>query len=885
MKRLEYQEETVERFANYLEALATRRAKAEKLAQLAREHDLGDVTPSDWCAETWKQLADTGALPKAADDEGSLFVPPWLTRKDGMGRPIPNVCLKLPTGAGKTYLATRAIEQLQRIFYERQTGLVLWVVPSDAIYTQTWKILANREHPYRVTLERATGGRVKLLRRGDSFSRTDVDNYLCVLVMMMAAAARKETEVLKMFQDSGRYPGFFPPEDDVEAQRQLLGTVTNLEILDLAEEGWGAGPTVKQSLGNVLCLARPTVILDEGHTAYTSTRRDTLAKFNPSFILELSATPNRAKSQQSNVLCSVNGMALKTEHMVKLPLNLHNAGRGDWKDTLAAAHGKLEDLQTLADRERQETGRYVRPILIVRVERTGKDQTEAGRIHANDVRKYLHETLRAKEGEVAEKSSAEDEITAHDLMDENCPVRFIITKDALREGWDCPFAYVLAMLDDTTAGTALTQMIGRILRQPHAEQFPDNRAGLNESHVFVFRQNVADAVAKVREGLSNEGMGDLGELVRAAGSSGSGGNTRTVTVSRRPAFSRRIFLPRILSRAGTSWRPFDYESDLLPSVPWETLLWPGADTFSPDDATALGHTRTTVDLDQLGRDPRKPLGQAESGSRPDLDFPSLVRLLSDVIPSPWQAARILRRALSDLRARGVTEDQLLASRYRLLEVMRADIQALVYTHTERIFCDRLASGDLSFRLEAGPLNWELAEKLTFEVTESLDHPLHHTSTGKPVEKSLFEQVWSCQFNGLEKDVALYLDDVQAIRWWHRIAAQTDWHLDGWKRKRVFPDFLISLEETKGKPSRLVVIETKGLFLKNDDTDYKRRLFETLERHSANGVPVGELDLDDRPGPMHFRLIFEGDWRSKVDDALTTTEIKTAIGGSGSLENK
>ena len=868
MKRLEYQEETLERFAYYVDALAEQRDRAEKLAILARENNLGDVPLADWCTETWKSLAATGRLPKAADAEGNLYVPPWLTRLDGMGRSIPNVCLKLPTGAGKTYLATRAIEQLQRIFYERQTGLVLWVVPSDAIYTQTWKILANREHPYRVTLERASGGRVKLLRRGDAFTRTDVDHYLCVFVMMMAAAARRETDVLKMFQDSGRYPGFFPPEDDFEAQRQFLDAVPNLEILDLAEGGWGGGPTIKQSLGNVLCLARPAVILDEGHTAYTPTRRETLAKFNPGFILELSATPNRGKTQQSNVLCSVNGMALKAEHMVKLPLNLHNAGRGDWKDTLAAAHGQIEQLQALADLERQETGRYVRPILIVRVERTGKDQTEAGRIHANDVRKYLHETLRAKEGEVAEKSSAEDELTAHDLMDENCPVRFIITKDALREGWDCPFAYVLAILDDTTAGTALTQMIGRILRQPHAEQFPPARAGLNECHAFVFRQNVADAVAKVREGLSNEGMGDLGALVRAAGSSGTGGKTRTVTVSRRPAFTRRIFLPRILSRAGDAWRPFDYESDLLPSVPWDTLLWSGPAAFSPDDAAALGHTRTAVDVDQLGPDPRKPLGRSEAGTRPDLDFPALVRLLADVIPSPWQAARILRRALSDLRARGVTPDQLLASRYRLLETMRADLQTTVYTHTERIFCDRLAAGDLSFRLEAGPLNWKLAETLTFEINDPPDHPLHHTSTGKPVEKSLFEQVWSCQFNGLEKDVALYLDDVQAVRWWHRIAAQGDWHLDGWKRKRVFPDFLVSLEETDGKPSRLVVIETKGLFLKNDDTDYKRRLFETLERHSANGVPVGELDLDDRPGPMQFRLIFEGDWKSQADAALT-----------------
>jgi type III restriction enzyme len=866
MKRLEYQEETVERFTGYLQMLVAKRDAAEKFAVLARQNQM-EPPVVDWCGQTWEALKVSGVLPKAKDASGALFVPPWLHRTDGIGRPVPNVCLKLPTGAGKTYLATRGIEQLQRLYYRRAHGLVLWIVPSDAIYTQTWKTLANREHPYRMTLERASGGRVKLLRRGDAFTKTDVENYLCVFVMMMAAAARQDTDVLKMFQDTGRYPGFFPAEDDFEAQKELLKLVPNLGTLDLAEGAWGGGPTVKQSLGNVLCLARPTVILDEGHTAFSPIRRATLAKFNPSFILELSATPNRAKEQQSNVLHSTTGMALKREEMVKLPLNLHNAGQGDWKDTLSAAHGKLAELQKLADIERDETGRYVRPILLVRVERTGKDQTEAGRVHANDVRKFLHEHLGAKEGEVAEKSSAEDELSVHDLMAETCPVRFILTKAALQEGWDCPFAYVLAVLDETTAGTALTQMIGRILRQPHAEFFAESRAALNQSHVFVHRQNVAEAVAKVREGLSSEGMGDLGELVRAAGTASTGGNAVTVQVERRASFRQRIFLPRILARDGDGWRLFDYESDLFPFVPWDALAWTKAAEFSPDDDSSLAHTHVAVDVDQLGPDPKKPLGVAESGTRPDLDFPALARLLADVVPNPWQAARILRGALAALRARGITEDQLLASRYRLIEKMRADVLAEIHVHTERIFCDLLARGGLSFRLEGKGLNWELAERLTFEIMQPPDIPLTVKPNGKPVEKSLFENIWSKHFNGLEKDVALYLDDVKAVRWWHRIAVQSDWYLDGWKKKKVFPDFLIKLEETAGKASRLVVIETKGLHLKNEDTEYKHKLFETLERSCSEGISVGELNLEDSPGAMRFQLVFEGDWRSQVDAAL------------------
>ena len=191
----------------------------------------------------------------------------------------------------------------------------------------------------------------------------------------------------------------------------------------------------------------------------------------------------------------------------------------------------------------------------------------------------------------------------------------------------------------------------------------------------------------------------------------------------------------------------------------------------------------------------------------------------------------------------------------------------IHVHNERVFCELLASGGLSFRLEGNGLNWELVEKLAFEVSIPPDYQITHKGNGQPVEKSMFEQIWSRHFNGLEKDVALYIDDVKAVRWWHRIAVQADWYLDGWKKKRVFPDFLVALEEVKGKPTRLVVVETKGLHLQNDDTEYKRRLFEVLEKHSATGVPVGELTLDAQPGPMRFRLVFDGDWKSQVDAAL------------------
>jgi type III restriction enzyme len=166
------------------------------------------------------------------------------------------------------------------------------------------------------------------------------------------------------------------------------------------------------------------------------------------------------------------------------------------------------------------------------------------------------------------------------------------------------------------------------------------------------------------------------------------------------------------------------------------------------------------------------------------------------------------------------------------------------------------------------LNWELAEKLAFEVTQPPDREIKYKNKGGVVNKSLFDQIWSRHFNGLEEDIALYIDDVAAVHWWHRIAVQADWYLDGWKKKHVFPDFLVAIEEAKGTKSKIVVIETKGLHLKNEDTAYKQKLFEVLEKYSLGGVPVGELEMGDKPNGMRFRLIFDDDWKSKVNEALT-----------------
>ncbi len=873
MQFKEYQTGVLEALSRYLNTLGKHREEAEEFVEFQRSKGR-DVKLADYCRETWDALHAEKVLPLITDREGKQAAPAHVARYDGIGRPIPNICLKVPTGGGKTLLGTVAVERINTEYFKKQTGLVLWIVPSDAIYTQTWRSFANREHPYRQMLERGSAGRVRLLEKADSFTKQDIEQQLCVMLMMLqAGAVRQESkEARKMFQDSGKYPSFFPDVDDAAATKVLLGQVPNLDANDMTDEGFRVdGVSIKQSLGNVLRLVRPLVVIDEGHKAYSNTALETISGYNPRFILELSATPNSGREYVSNVLVNVTGTALKNEEMVKLPINLINESRADWKHALATAKEKLDELQKDARKVRNNEGRYIRPLLLVRVERTGKDQRDKSQIHAEDVREYLLEKLGAKPEQIKVKSAELDELDGVDLLSDLCPVRYIITKDALREGWDCPFAYVLAVLSKTTAATAITQMVGRVMRQPQARL--TTVPSINECYVVTYDQEVQEAVESVRRGLQEEGMGDLSASVRAIGK-GAKAASRRETIKRRKEFDKlKIFLPRVLSKhyASKEWRPFDYERDLLPRLNWERLSYTNRSTFAPDEQAAIERTLVRVSVEDLGHVDDDDLAgvHTEADGTLEVDFPALVRLLLDVVPNAWQGSRILEETLAELRKRKIDERRIAANQLFLVKAMRDNLRDQVQRAAEGEFRKMLAGGELSFQLIASgdaKLNWELAQTMELDVTDD-DKPLLRKS-GEPLEKSLFSPVYQKQVNGLEKDVAWYLDGDKAIRWWHRIAVHQDWHLQGWQRARVYPDFLACLHNVGDGKVHFTVLETKGLHLKgNEDTVYKERLFELLTSHSQRATSVGELKLGLERHQMRFELMLENNWRERLPASL------------------
>jgi type III restriction enzyme len=744
MRLKDYQSAALDTLSAYLKALRVENDKRrqeladiEKLPAATRARVISML--DDPVAVAWNEVRKSGIA--SSQD-------PWRALKDGVGRSIPFVCLKLPTGGGKTLIAAHGVDRILVSHFRQTTGFVLWIVPSEAIYTQTKAQLVDREHPIRQALDRASGGRVKILEKLDGFTKQDVEQTLCVMLLMLQSTGRENKETLKVFRDSGRYPSFFPNEDDYPTLKALHSEIPNLDGFDLGDIAGTAGIGIKHSLGNTLRLIRPLIVLDEGHRAYSANARTTLAGLNPRFVLELTATPERGVS---NILVNVSGNALKDEEMIKLPIRLEVGRKLRWQATLQNAVDRLDQLAKASSIFQNTTGRYIRPIMLVRVDRTGKDQREKGGdlVHSEDAFEFLTQKAGVPPEAIRRQTAELKELKDDDLLSPYCGVRIILTKDALREGWDCPFAYVLAILSKGTARTALTQMIGRVLRQPQATR--TGVESLDEAHVFCADVDVGDAVKNIKDGLEAEGMGDLAGEIKTRGES----EVTEVEVCFRKEFrGKRFMVPRVLHCEGRKkYRDLDYEADVLACINFERISYRDADSFNIANYDTAQREAISIDIKpgaEFGVDSRDASTTAAVDQ--PLDRPGLIRRMLDVIPNPWQGARILDEALSKLRRRA-SEREIVAARLTLVEHIKRDLRVQVEAAAEQLFREKVKSGEIIFRLLAAPqddLNFEFIERYTTHIALSdAKLPLLQVG-GKPLDRALYDRVFRRDFNDFER---------------------------------------------------------------------------------------------------------------------------------------
>ena len=400
----------------------------------------------------------------------------------GFRASIPYVCLRVPTGGGKTLLAAHAVGLAKTELLRAERAVVLWLVPSNTILEQTADALRDPRHHYRRALELSCAGPVEVVTIEEALrlSHATVTGNTVVIVATIQSFRVEDTTGRKVYDQNGAFS-------------EHLQNVPADRLNDLLP---GADGKPKPSLVNMLRLRRPIVIVDEAHNARTELSFATLGKVLPSCIIEFTATPARTKAP-SNVLHHVSAAELKAADMVKLPLRVITRHPSQRDALFADAITLRSDLERLAIAEAQATGEYLRPIMLIQAERV-------------DACEPLRERMVAEFGIAREQVKicvgANDELPGAEAIRsaKEPAVRFIITVQKLREGWDCPFAYVLCSLKETRSATAIEQIVGRILRLPgvKAKQHPD----LNCAYAFSISPNIHDVLAELRDALESNGF-------------------------------------------------------------------------------------------------------------------------------------------------------------------------------------------------------------------------------------------------------------------------------------------------------------------------------------------------------------------------------------------
>ena len=403
---------------------------------------------------------------------------------------VPKVAVKVPTGGGKTIIAVEAIRVIGEAF-GIDYPFVLWFTPSDAITRQTVEALKRTTHPYRQELERVFGNNVRVYGIDEKFTITpsDLDGNVVIVVTTAQAFVHEKKEKYNVYRknenlaDSGHFDGVVL-EDGMECDPD--------------------DPTKPlASFANLIVKEHPLMIVDEAHKFMARLSKETLEGLRPRGVLELSATP----TLENNLLYCVKASELYDEQMVKLPIEVKPCSNGSWDQAVLAAIAKRNELAKVADEAYAAgDGAYLRPIVLFQASKVN------GETPVEELKKFLIDTAKVPADEIAVVTGEQKELDGVDVNAPDCRIKYVITVQALKEGWDCPSAYVLCSVASIHSNTDTIQLLGRVMRQPQAKR--RERTELNRAYAFVVSSSFNEAAEDLVSGLKDRGFDD--DIARAA---------------------------------------------------------------------------------------------------------------------------------------------------------------------------------------------------------------------------------------------------------------------------------------------------------------------------------------------------------------------------------
>jgi type III restriction enzyme len=410
--------------------------------------------------QAFTALQDAAGYPKTYHDL------PGLAR-------VPYICLRLPTGGGKTLLSAYSVAKVANVYLETEYPLVLWLVPTDVIRNQTLETLKNSRHPNREALDAAFGGNVKVfdITEFTQLRPADMGNKVCIFVATFAALRVNRTEGRKVYEHHEELEPHFshiPPNNDFFERDEFN--------------------KVKFSFVNLLAYYHPLVLIDEAHNHASDLSIEVLQRVRPAAIVEFTATP----ANNSNVLYKATASELKAEDMIKLPVVLTE--HASWEDTVTNVIQMRQQLEVLARNERE----YIRPIVLFQAENKDKEIT------VEVIRNYLIEQENIPEEEIAVATGKQRDLDGVNLFDPACAIKYVITVQALKEGWDCSFAYILCSVVRVQSSKDAEQLLGRVLRMPYAKKRTE--PDLNRAYADVSVTTWSEAVKQIHDNLVHMGF-------------------------------------------------------------------------------------------------------------------------------------------------------------------------------------------------------------------------------------------------------------------------------------------------------------------------------------------------------------------------------------------
>ena len=459
----------------------------ETLAKFLRQaKQTGDVAQaySEAIATIYSDTVEEQKLPK-------------IPYRDFQFGSVPYVCIRIPTGGGKTILASHSIGVAGREYLEVEFPIVLWLVPSTTIRTQTVEALKKNGHPYREQLDKAFSHQVLVLDIDEvtNIRPQDIGSKTVVVVSTRQNLTVNDTSGRKVY---AYHENFEPHFVQVNKDHPRYVQLERVCEADLSENGLTSRDLgkVKSSFANLLALHNPLIIIDEAHNARTTLTFDTLRRIHPAAIIEFTATPNESLDNGSNILFNVSASELKAEDMIKLPIMLAEEPQG-WKQAVGDAVANRNRLAI----EAQKDTDYIRPIALLQAE------AKNGVVTVEVLKKYLLDELNIEPEKIAVVTGTQRELDDIDLFSKSCPIEYIITIEALKEGWDCPFAYVFCSVKQVSSSKDAEQLLGRVLRMPYARRRVIE--DLNRAYAHLATSTFAKAATELKDKLISMGFDEL----------------------------------------------------------------------------------------------------------------------------------------------------------------------------------------------------------------------------------------------------------------------------------------------------------------------------------------------------------------------------------------